>query len=112
MTAPEPFEQLDAAISATDLCLNLRYPTAGETSASLLRILAVGRPVVVSDYADFGDLPADLSVHIPPGEGEMQKLAAALAQLLDDRSRLARMGEAARRYVADVHAPERAADEL
>ncbi len=101
-----PFEQLDAAISAIDLCLNLRYPTAGETSASLLRILAVGRPVVVSDYADFGDLPEDLAVHIPPGEGEMQKLAAALAQLLDDRSRLARMGEAARRYVADVHAPE------
>ena len=70
-----PFDQLDAAISATDLCLNLRYPTAGETSASLLRILAVGRPVVVSDYADFGDLPEEIALHIPPGEGEMEKLA-------------------------------------
>jgi glycosyltransferase involved in cell wall biosynthesis len=107
-----PFEQLDAAISATDLCLNLRYPTAGETSASLLRILAVGRPVVVSDYADFGDLPEDLAVHIPPGQGEREKLAVALAQLLDDRAGLERMGEAARRYVADFHAPDRAADEL
>ena len=82
--------ELDAAISATDLCLNLRYPTAGETSASLLRILAVGRPVVVSDYADFGDLPADLAVHIPPGEGEMREArrgAGAAARRPLQRSR-------------------------
>ena len=107
-----PFEQLDAAISATDLCLNLRYPTAGETSASLLRILAVGRPVVVSDYADFGDLPDEIALHIPPGEGEMEKLARALARQLADRAGLERMGEAARRFVAEHHAPERAADEM
>jgi hypothetical protein len=107
-----PFEQLDAAISATDLCLNLRYPTAGETSASLLRILAVGRPVVVSDYADFGDLPEGIALHIPPGDGEMEKLAEALARQLADRESLDRMGEEARRFVAEHHAPERAADEL
>jgi len=107
-----PFDQLDAGIAATDLCLNLRYPTAGETSASLLRILAVGRPVVVSDYADFGDLPDDLALHIPLGEGEMEELAAALARQLSDRAGLDRMGAAARRFVAERHAPERAADEL
>lgn len=107
-----PFAQLDAAISATDLCLNLRYPTAGETSASLLRILAVGRPVVVSDYADFGDLPEEIALHIPPGEGETEELAVALARQLADRDALERMGEAARRFVADHHAPERAADQL
>ncbi len=107
-----PFEQLDAAIAASDLCVNLRYPTAGETSASLLRILAVGRPVVVSDYADFGDLPNDLALHIPPGAGEIEELAAALARQLSDRSALDRMGGAARRFVAEHHAPEPAADEL
>ena len=77
-----PFEELDAAIAATDLCLNLRYPTAGETSASLLRILAVGRPVLVSQYAEFGDLPADLATPIPLGDGEQEALVAALAALL------------------------------
>ena len=34
------------ALTACDLALNLRYPTAGETSASLLRVLALGRPAV------------------------------------------------------------------
>src|SRR5690606_7979774 len=35
-----PYAELEAAIAASDLALNLRYPTAGETSASLLRVLA------------------------------------------------------------------------
>ncbi len=43
-----PFEEWEAGIAAVDLCLNLRYPTAGETSASLLRILAVGKVAIVS----------------------------------------------------------------
>jgi glycosyltransferase involved in cell wall biosynthesis len=107
-----PFDQLDAGIAATDLCLNLRYPTAGETSASLLRILAVGRPVVVSDYADFGDLPHEIALHIPPGQGEMEALATALAVQLADRAALDRMGAAARQFVAERHSPERAADQL
>ena len=54
---------LDAAMAAADLCVNLRYPTAGETSASLLRLLAAGRPTLVSDYAQFTDLPRDCVAH-------------------------------------------------
>ena len=104
---------MEAAIAATDLCLNLRYPTAGETSASLLRILAVGRPVVVSDYAEFGDLPDEVAVHVPLGEGEEEIFARRLAELLlGDRASLARMGECARRHVAERHDPGRAARTL
>jgi glycosyltransferase involved in cell wall biosynthesis len=42
---------------AADICLNLRYPSAGETSATLLRLLACGRPVVVTDQVQACDLP-------------------------------------------------------
>ena len=59
------FDEMEAGIAASDLCLNLRYPSAGETSASLLRILAVGRPAVVSEYAQFAELPADVVVRVP-----------------------------------------------
>jgi len=100
------FEQ---ALAACDLALNLRYPTAGETSASLLRLLAAGRPALVSDYAQFRDLPSAAVVRVPLGDGEEEALAAAAAALLADRPRLQAMGEAARRHVAEEHAPERAA---
>jgi len=107
-----PYADFEAAIAATDLCLNLRYPTAGETSASLLRVLAVGRPAIVSDYAQFADLPAEIAVRVPlaaTAEEESAALAVALAELLADRTRLAAMGEAARAYVAARHAPAAAA---
>lgn len=107
-----PFEKLSAAISATSLCLNLRYPTAGETSASLLRILAVGRPVAVSDYADFGDLPSEIALHVPLGDGEMEALAAALRRRIEAPETFVRMGQAAREFVARHHDPARSADAM
>ena len=58
------------ALTACDLALNLRYPTAGETSASLLRLLAAGRAALVSDYAQFRELPESAVVRVPLGRDE------------------------------------------
>lgn len=107
-----PFDQFEAAIAASDLCLNLRYPTAGETSASLLRVLAVGRPAIVSDYAQFAELPDEIALKVPPGEGEAAALAAALRDLLARPERLRAMGEAAREHVRIHNAPEAAAEAI
>ncbi len=104
-----PFEEFEAAIAASDVCLNLRYPTAGETSASLLRILAIGRPAVVSDYAQSAELPDEGVIKVPVGEGESAVLAGRLAELLADPEGLRRLGAAARRHVAERHRPEAAA---
>lgn len=117
------YDEFLAAIAATDLCLNLRYPTAGETSASLLRVLACGRPALVSDYAQFAELPDEVAVKAPLGgaavgsdgddeEAEARALAAAAAELLARRERLREMGEAAREYVRVRHDPEAAAKAL
>lgn len=104
-----PFGEFQAAIAACDLCLNLRYPTAGETSASLLRVLAAGRPAVVSDHGHFAELPDDVAVQVALGDGELEALSAALGALAGDRQRLAAMGAAARAHVEREHDPERAA---
>jgi|CXWL01.1.fsa_nt_gi glycosyltransferase involved in cell wall biosynthesis len=104
-----PFAELEAAIAAADLALNLRYPTAGETSASLLRVLALGRPAVVSDYAQFAELPSAIACRVPVGDDEVAALTAALVTLAADPVRRRAMGEAARAHVAREHAPARAA---
>lgn len=130
-----PFADFASAIAAADLCLNLRYPTAGETSASLLRVMAAGRAAVVSDYAQFAELPDAIAIKVPlapPAEGEkglvpgpaptaatpagaaaeageVRELAARLASLLAEPERLRAMGEAAREHVRRHHDPRRAA---
>jgi glycosyltransferase involved in cell wall biosynthesis len=104
-----PFADFEAAIAAVDLCLNLRYPTAGETSASLLRVLAAGRPAIVSDFAQFADLPPEIALRVPLGEEEPAALAALLRELLAAPDRLRQMGRAAREHVRLRHDPAHAA---
>jgi glycosyltransferase involved in cell wall biosynthesis len=106
-----PFADFAAAIAAVDVCLNLRYPTAGETSASLLRVMAAGRAAVVSDYAQFAELPDAIAVKVPVGDGEAEAAALAerMAALLAMPERLLAMGEAAREHVRRHHDPRRAA---
>lgn len=107
------FAQLEAAMAACDLSINLRYPTAGETSASLLRLLAVGRPVMVSDHAQFAELPDHVAVKIPLDfDHEVAVLAQSLGDLLASRERLLAMGAAARQHVLDHHQPAQAARAL
>ena len=104
-----PFGELQQAIAATDLCLNLRYPSAGETSASLLRVLALGRPAVVSDYAQFAELPDDVVVKVPLAADEAAGLADQVGALLGNPGRLHELGENARSYIRRQHDPASAA---
>ena len=62
-------------MAATDLAVNLRYPSAGETSGTLIRAFESGKPVAVSDYAQFAEFPDDCVVKIPFGDAEVTTLA-------------------------------------
>jgi hypothetical protein len=89
--------------------VNLRYPTAGETSASLLRLLGDGKCTLVSAYRQFLEMPADAVVRIPLGSEEVPTLTRELALLARDGERRRRVGETARRFVAAEHSLEAAA---
>jgi glycosyltransferase involved in cell wall biosynthesis len=45
-------------LAACDVSLNLRWPTARETSGPWLRALAAGRPTIITDLAHLGDVPS------------------------------------------------------
>ena len=95
-----PIEEFEQLIGAADICLNLRYPTAGETSGTLLRALGLGRAVVVSDVGAFSDLPDEICMKVPVGPGETDLIFQYL-DLLVARPEVARsMGRRARDYVA------------
>ena len=99
--------EFDAQIAEADVCLNLRYPTAGETSASLLRILGIGVPAIITDTGWFSEVPDTVSLKIPTPP--TARAVAAALHALTDPARRAAMSAAARAWVRDVHDPERAA---
>ena len=53
-----PDEELTGHLAACDISLNLRWPTARETSGPWLRALAAGLPTIVTDLAHTTDVPS------------------------------------------------------
>ncbi len=94
---------------ATDIALNLRFPTAGETSATLVRLLGLGVPTLVSNVGGFTDFPDDCCVKVDVDGLEEDVILAFLRRLAGDEPLRRQLGENARRYVARVHAPQRTA---
>ncbi len=96
-----PIEDFVDYIGAVDVCLNLRYPTVGESSGTLLRAMGLGRAVVVSDIGSFSELPDDACLKVPVGDREVDLIFEYL-NLLVSRPEVARsFGDNARRYVQE-----------
>jgi glycosyltransferase involved in cell wall biosynthesis/SAM-dependent methyltransferase len=94
-----PIEDFVGLIAASDIVLNLRYPTVGESSGSLLRALGLGRAVIVSDVGGFREFPDDVCLKAPVDSTEEDVLFEYL-NLLVSRPDIARsLGERARCYV-------------
>ena len=95
---------------AADLCINLRWPTGGETSGSFLRMLAAGRPTIVSAIGSFAETPDDACIKVPVGgEAEEAAIVRALLRAAHEPEALAAIGARARTFVAETHSFERAA---
>ena len=96
-----PIEDFTGYMAACDIVLNLRYPTVGESSGSLLRALGLGKAVLVSDVGSFREFPADVCLKVPVGAGEEDYIFEYL-NLLASRPDVARaMGERAAAYVKE-----------
>jgi glycosyltransferase involved in cell wall biosynthesis len=112
LTGHVPFDEFVNYMAAMDVCVNLRYPTAGETSGAVLRMMAQARPVVVSRAGWFAELPGDAVVKIDvqgAPSSEREQLAAALRLLLRDANLRQALGARARAHVLRVCDPASAA---
>src|SRR5215471_6138786 len=87
-------------LGACDIVLNLRFPTVGESSGTLLRSLGLGKAVLVSDIGSFAELPDDACIKIAVGPGE-EDLIFEYLNLLVSRPEVARaLGVHAKDFVA------------
>ena len=106
-------EEFKRRMDETDIALNIRERTVGETSASLCRLMAAGVCSLVAEAGWYAELPNDAVVKIPLDSRADKLLLAYLERLIEDQSLRTRIGENARRHALDEHDPERrAADYL
>ncbi len=102
-------DSFEGYVAAADICLNLRHPTAGETSASLLRLLGAGRPTLVTASGSFAELPSGIAAQVDPDASEGDLILAYCRLLLARPDLAAAMGASARAYVAREHTLDSAA---
>jgi glycosyltransferase involved in cell wall biosynthesis len=102
-----PEDRLWSLMAACDVLVNLRSPTMGETSGSVIRGLSLGKPMLVSDLGWFSELPDDVALKIPVDEVEVPTIAAALELAADHAGELGANAEA---YVRREHDVNRVAD--
>ena len=84
-----PVEEFSGYIAACDVVVNLRYPTVGESSGSLLRAMSAGRPSLVSDIGAFSEIPDGVCLKVPVDQTEEQLIFEYL-HLLVSRPDVAR----------------------
>jgi glycosyltransferase involved in cell wall biosynthesis len=104
-------EDFSAYARAADVCVQLRYPARGESSASVLRAMAAGAACVTSDEGPMGELPDEVTWKVRSPHHEVADLTAALVRLHAEPARRRALAEAGLRHVREFHALERVADE-
>ena len=102
--------RLWALLAGVDICVNLRNPTMGETSGSVIRALSLGKPLVVSDVGWFSELPEAVALKVPVDDRETGVLEAALELLVTREDVRAEMGAAASELARRDHDLDRIAE--
>ncbi len=105
-TGRVPEQEYQSLIRVLDCVLDLRHPTCGETSGSLLEAMRAGIPPIVSASGAFINLPSDAVIRIPH-DNIVQALPAAFRILRRDDELNARIRRGAMGHAAETGSVER-----
>jgi glycosyltransferase involved in cell wall biosynthesis len=96
-------------MQACDVAVNLRHPTAGETSGTVVRLLGLSKPLIVNDTGAFAEIPDDCCAKVELDDTEEDLLFDYLRRLANDPPLRRRLGENAHRHAVTHHSPASAA---
>ncbi len=94
------------AASAVDCCINLRYPAAGETSGIAIRLMGMGKPVILSQNEANSDIPASACLRVLPGIAEPAELFDYMSMVAAFPSFAREVGRGAARHISERHSLE------
>lgn len=86
-----------------DIVVALRYPSAGETSGSVIKTMGAGKPVVLTDHFAFSEFPDDCCIKVSAGESEEDELAGKITWYIEHPEERMSLGERSRRYILAHH---------
>jgi glycosyltransferase involved in cell wall biosynthesis len=91
------------AASGVDACINLRYPAAGETSGIAIRLMGLGKPVLVTDSEECARFPEGSCIRIAPGPLEMESLREHMILLTSMAEAARAIGQRGAGHIQSCH---------
>jgi len=96
--------------AAADGCINLRYPTAGETSGIAIRLMGIGKPVIVTAGCETSRYPDAACLRVDAGPAEEEMLTDYMIWLARYPVDARAIGERGAAYIREFHDPVQVAD--
>ena len=96
-----------SAVFASDVVINLRNPSMGEASLTLMHALAAARPAIISDLNQYQEFPDRVCWKLTHNENEADLLFEYLTVLLSNKSVRTAMSENAANYIKNGFALEK-----
>ncbi len=100
------------AALAVDACINLRYPAAGETSGIAIRLMGVGKPVLLTRGEENSRYPPAACLRIEPGLAEEDSLWYNMFLLTSIRECAGEIGLRASGHIIEHHQAVRIAEQF
>lgn len=99
VTGRQPMDVFYLYMLASDAVVNLRFPSTGELSGTLIRTLGMGKPVLVSNTGPFAEFPEHTVARIDLGPPEVPEIARMLLWLAQNPHLREAMGRFAKEHV-------------
>ncbi len=91
-------------LAASDVAVQLRSETRGESSGAVLDCMAFGLPLITNGFGALAEIPVSAAMRLPV-DFSIAELAGALESLERDVALRSRLADGARRFVATTHDP-------
>ncbi len=101
--------QYEEYLIATDIAIQLRSDTRGESSRAVLDCLAHGIPTIINPHRAAGEIPPDVAVMLSD-DFKVGELVSALSTMVSDSKLRADLSRCCAEYIAEVHSPARVAE--
>jgi glycosyltransferase involved in cell wall biosynthesis len=105
-----PEREFWALEAAVDACVSLRYPAAGETSGIAIRLMGIGKPVILSEGKENSRFPEAACLRVGAGIAERRLLTEYMMWLARFPGDAHEIGRRAETYVRGRHNIDAVAD--
>jgi len=95
--------------AAVDACISLRYPTAGETSGIAIRLMVIGKPVILTAGCETARFPDSACLRVDAGPAEEEMLAEYMVWLARFPGDARAIGQRAAAHIREFHDPAKVA---